>query len=719
MVTTAKKQFVHRKLDSVFVTPTLKKNNDMGRYSRPTGSRVLPQDLADRTEQVSSNLGSDMVSESVIGSLVAGSEKELNLLLPREQFLSFLSKNFVCKLCSSPIIRENVDVVNIGCACNVYWRCSSHSCGKASMLSKPATTDLSGSFRSKYTDLYTELGDYDINRQIVLACQQSGGGARMASTFGCLMSLSNRSIWNRSFTKVEELIGKAQIVLGEQIMRENLQMEINASPMDETLNRKKITLAMDGGWDQRASGKAYNSASGRHVSVGVRTRKVCHLVYFSKRCAKCEIGKEHESSVCANPEKYAKSSKAMESIGAVKTVHHIWRNYDSAYCSAIITDEDSTTRSKVSHSMQELVETGRMTEAERRYKPKVEGNLGSKKDDHGELPIEHPTIDLLSDPIHYVKSYKSELYNLVTLSKKKSETCKADATRLSRNFAYMIAQHTPGSGLEEDCTFDKFCCAGKASFEHHWNNHQFCGDWCQAKRWNKEQKEELKHKYRDKVRNKKEYEQQKVVHEKFTEITRMWKIFHEWDNNKTESIHGLIVNQYLPKRSYFCRTICGKARTLLAVSIDSLGYYEYYKKLYLVIGITMTEPTASFYREMDKRRLHDRTYTNTPEFRKKRAKRKMEMMKRDWKKEVEDKQQGHTYRSNMAAPSAPHAKKDAPSSSQPDGNKTMGDGAAKKKRVFCNACQNYGHMRRTSKLCTKNPKFVCKPTVDTGMYNDY
>jgi hypothetical protein len=53
--------------------------------------------------------------------------------------------------------------------------------------------------------------------------------------------------------------------------------------MDLELNKAKLTLMMDGGWDQRASGKAYNSSSGRVVSVGPRTNKVCGLVYYSKR----------------------------------------------------------------------------------------------------------------------------------------------------------------------------------------------------------------------------------------------------------------------------------------------------------------------------------------------------------------------------------------------------------------------------------------------------
>jgi hypothetical protein len=86
-----------------------------------------------------------------------------------------------------------------------------------------------------------------------------------------------------NFTDVEQEIGKAQIALGKKIIKENLQEEISLSPMDLELNKAKVTLMMDGGWDQQASGRAFNSSSGRVVSVGPLTNKVCGLVYYSKR----------------------------------------------------------------------------------------------------------------------------------------------------------------------------------------------------------------------------------------------------------------------------------------------------------------------------------------------------------------------------------------------------------------------------------------------------
>jgi hypothetical protein len=66
-------------------------------------------------------------------------------------------------------------------------------------------------------------------------------------------------------------------------MDRNLENEIAVSPWNYELNKAKLTYMMDGRWDQRASGKEYNSSSDCVVSVGGYMKKVCRLVYYSKR----------------------------------------------------------------------------------------------------------------------------------------------------------------------------------------------------------------------------------------------------------------------------------------------------------------------------------------------------------------------------------------------------------------------------------------------------
>jgi hypothetical protein len=281
----------------------------------------------------------------------------------------------------------------------------------------------------------------------------------------------------------------------------------------------------------------------------------------------------------------------------------------------------------------------------------VLGRLGTKKKDHGVLPLDHPEIMKLSDPIHFVKNYKSELYILVNAPKATSETHKVDAMRLSWNLACMCAQMTPDT---DGCTFEKFQIMGWASFEHHWNNHEFCGLWCQAKLWNAEEKIKFKNKYRDKETNRKEYEQQLQVITKFTKPLRMKRAYHIWNNNnKTEQIHGVVVNRFLLKRSYYCQTICGKARMLLAVSIDTLGYSEYYKILYNKLGLTMSSITGTYFLQHDKKRRADQIYAKKPAQRRIRAQQRLDNVNKEWNKEVLDKQDGNTYHSQMTAPQVP------------------------------------------------------------------
>jgi hypothetical protein len=67
--------------------------------------------------------------------------------------------------------------------------------------------------------------------------------------------------------------------------------------------------------------------------------------------------------------------------------------------------------------------------------------------------------------------------------------------------------------------FEKFERAAKASFQHHWNDRQLCGSWCQATNWSKEEKEKFKKHFReDKEKNEKDYKQQLKIQKKLTKI---------------------------------------------------------------------------------------------------------------------------------------------------------------------------------------------------------
>jgi hypothetical protein len=50
---------------------------------------------------------------------------------------------------------------------------------------------------------------------------------------------------------------------------------------------------------------------------------------------------------------------------------------------------------------------------------------------------------------------------------------------------------------------------------------------------------------------------------------------------------------FQPEQLYFCHTICGRARTYLAMSVDTHGFKNYYQELYKELGMTMLSVTGS------------------------------------------------------------------------------------------------------------------------------
>jgi hypothetical protein len=125
--------------------------------------------------------------------------------------------------------------------------------------------------------------------------------------------------------------------------------------------------------------------------------------------------------------------------------------------------------------------------------------------------------------------------------------------------------------------------------------------------------------------------------------TRMKRSFREFCNNKTEQIHGLVVNVFSPERFFYCCTICGKAQTYMAVGIDSVGYKEYFKELYDNLGIKMSMEATTHYPQHDKKTASNQVHGKKEETKKKCAMTKLAIKNQGWAKEVQDKKHGHAY----------------------------------------------------------------------------
>jgi hypothetical protein len=98
-----------------------------------------------------------------------------------------------------------------------------------------------------------------------------------------------------------------------------------------------------------------------------------------------------------------------------------------------------------------------------------------KKTDNGLLPVDHPSIVWLADKGHRVCQFANKLFKLARKKKSDCEATNLDAERLKRNLSFAICTH---------CLYKDVSCMRATVenvLEHHFNNHEDCGEWCKVK----------------------------------------------------------------------------------------------------------------------------------------------------------------------------------------------------------------------------------------------
>jgi hypothetical protein len=115
--------------------------------------------------------------------------------------------------------------------------------------------------------------------------------------------------------------------------------------------------------------------------------------------------------------------------------------------------------------------------------------------DKGKLPRDVLEPVFVADPNHRCKGLTGELIALdgARASVKMTMT-RMDSTRIGKNFGYMA--RTLKSRPEEE-----YEDAAKAVLEHHFDCHQYCGEWCKRRHETTEQHKASKKYYRCKTRD--------------------------------------------------------------------------------------------------------------------------------------------------------------------------------------------------------------------------
>ena len=529
-------------------------------------------------------------------------------------------------------------------------------------------------------------GDFEINRRFQLGLQLCGDGRQEGKIIAGMLNL-NLNPMKSKWTYVQEVIGKVIIDIGEEVLEENLHIECLMSPIGEG-GRRALDVASDTRWDKRGSTRAYNSLSGCSVAFGLRSELPIGIEAMSQVCIKCKKGSVHDVDVC--PKNYTGSAKGMEAAGAAKIVCRLFLNEkENCYIAHLVTDDDSSVRKILTHSYQELIDALQWTIDDwPRY---GKDGKGAKKTDNGLLPILHAAIKFLADKGHRNRGYSSVIFKEATKSKKDGCGCtKIDAERMKRRMSWTLRLHSGG-------TFEEFRTAVLAVLEHHFGNHEHCAAWCKAGEGTKEEIRERGLRFRCKVRDEKLYEFLKTHHEQFMEESKLRQLWHQYDTNLVEAFNKFLT-KFLRKDKTYCQTIENKARCMVAVGLQSIGYRQFYARVFERTGIEILEDdiTSLFLRKEDA----DKIWRSE---RRREVGVKIARMREHYRKVRDgvaklkaDNAKEFSYESGMMGPEHQQDLLQGHELRRGQKRKRANDGT-------CNHCGLTGHVQISSLKCLKNP----------------
>jgi hypothetical protein len=279
--------------------------------------------------------------------------KPARCILSTDNIQELISEAAVCRFCRRKSLSFTVE--NVGIASIPSIRCL--SCERDCVEALPETTNFTEPSSQR------RLTDYAANVLFVLGFLSVGDGGREAQRLLGLLDLPNlTSMESKTFMRIEKEIAPVIIELAENVLRDNLIAEVEASPEDHPdgfdLEKWKKALlegddtnypeklypmvraGTDMGWQQRRG--AQDSLSGHAFLFGAHTRLPLWWNIRQKGCRICSKHKDVESIPVHDCQiNHDGSSKSMEPRAVVEMVTVM---FDKFKCGIryLITDDDST-----------------------------------------------------------------------------------------------------------------------------------------------------------------------------------------------------------------------------------------------------------------------------------------------------------------------------------------------------------------------------------------
>jgi hypothetical protein len=614
--------------------------------------------------------------------VAAPSPDEGHILIPFSEVKKWIASTMTCRECRGSIKASYISKTTIGIATQLHLICGSTSCLRRQRFSMPAeTVEIAAEEpHAQHYNHRPQLGieKYAANWRLLAATQLFGESQTAGEIIAGFLDLAPAAFKN-NWSGMEEKLGAEHELVSSKLIRQNLEESVTNKLSEKTGGKIPLTVGFDMGWQ---GGKAFNSLSGHAFLVDVNQGKVIAKKHYSKMCAKCSTYEKKglgEADVPAHncSKNYDGSSKGMEASAALAMVLEVYEQVfengpgtEKAFISQMVLDDDASTRAILSHSLSELAN----------WPVDANGKKLPKSKDIGKLPLDHPFLVFLADLTHRIRCFGKYIFALANSTVSTSTCTLVDAYRLKRNFAYwLLSSHTE--------SFATFKAKSQAVVEHHFNNHDHCGEWCSMKKATAANTASGHLKYRCKEEHPVLYKQIGDVMSRFVTDEKLRECHHGHSSQKNESLNNHI-KRYAPKDKTYCQTTSLASRICLAVGIDSVGHEQYYKLLFSNMGINLPVTTRKMLCKMLKKREHNQIYQALPKRKRKRSEMKFRKMRTGLMKQMADKAVGLTYETGQNL---------GPNSDE----EVKGDPCKQKKKtaVVCKYCMGSTHKTNRSKNC--------------------
>ena len=660
--------------------------------------------------------------------------EQSRVIVESQPLAALMERHIRCPDCGSSV---KVSFPSKMIASTIRIDCIDQSCGFVD-LEKPtaASPELPEGSRN-----IKRNSDAAINILFVMAFLSKGDGGTEAAHLLGLLGLPNATTMSgSSFGSMEKQIGPSvlQKLADDVVYKHQLIEEVKLSYGDKEYHGinptfsgrslfelwkegklkeesdlwPRVTVSADMGWQGRSSGHVYNSLSGDALLVGALTRKPIAWYVSSRCCGLCNgwarrqsvvTGEQQELQEPDVPQHKGKCQKnwngsagAMEPIAVLEMVKHLYDEFHVAV-EKIVTDDDSSMKAKLKWTNEDTMINKGLDEL-----PFVINNKGKKvlRPDKGELPatMEEPTF--VADPNHRKKSFGGELYRLTeALVENKATMTKMDMLRLMTNFAYMV-RTLPSKPRET------WADSAKAVIEHHFDNHNYCGDWCCRKNLTDADKDAKKKMYRSKEKDPDLYKILLKKIERFITDEALDEVGHGMDTLMNESFNNTVA-WAAPKNKVYSSTDSLKNRIAICLGINGLGTFQYYKTLFERLDIPLTPNVEHYLKLISNRRATKILKSKTAAAKKKRqAKYQLKLLAKTVVAKRERAKREGTYKTGMGIDGGYTEEELSKAKEMFPSDFKVSAAMQRRAATVCKFCFQVGHKTNRSKACPQHAAWL-------------